>query len=173
MVSWQQCNHTPVFMFFRLTRLSLCVTGALNLHVCGCVYVRSCSCRTRLPLSWKSCRDLPVFSFPLEAFPHTNKAHPTWWNEEEAAFVKGATDFYVCVCVCVCVLLTPANSLLHANLLLSLQFRLLQALVCWRVYCRTVVEQAYPVSLSENKVASCSPLINWYNTQPYCFYRAC
>lgn len=171
-------------MFFRLTRLSPYVTGALSLHRhLACMHVVSdlaAAGPTLLPVfrSRKSCRDLPVFSFPLEVFPHTNKAQPAWWNKEEAAFVWGEQPVsqYVRVGVCVRVHYWPQLTV-----------------CCMQIYswarnsgCSGLLfapkpnvpwEQAYSVSHSQNKVACCLPLINRYNAYLVVlvsdFYRPC
>ena len=130
----------------------------LGIHVCGCVRVCVILQLQDPSLSRKSCRDLPVFSFPLEAFPHTNKAQPAWWNGKEAAFVKGAADWCVCVCVCV-----------HCWPWLTVCYMQIYFWACNSGSSRLVFadeptvahEQAYSVSHPANNVASCLPLINW------------
>lgn len=145
--------------------------GTWHTYVCGCVckaYDHAAAGPVSFPpasLSRKSCRDLPVFSFPLEAFPHANKARPAWWNGEEAAFVEGAASFLVCVLcvsvgVCACwPCLTVCYMQIYFWACNSGCSRLLFA------HKPAVArEQTYSESHSEDRVTSCLPLINCFNT---------
>lgn len=111
-------------------------TWTLGLHVC---------------LHVRVILQLQVFSFPISLslsrnelqglagiFSHCGGISAHQQSPACAMKQRGnsfcAPSSYV-LSVCVCALLTLTNSLLHANLLLSLQFRLLPAFVCSQANC--------------------------------------
>lgn len=131
-------------------------TWALGVYVCLRVWMILQLQDPTLSLSPEmSCRDLPVFSFPLEVFPHTNKAQPARWNKEEAAFVQGADTFRVFVYV-------------HSWPWLTVCYMQIYFWACNSGCCLVLFahkptvpwEWAYFVSHSQNKFVSCLPLIN-------------
>lgn len=128
-------------MFFRLTWVSLCVTRALSLHghlayMCACVCEWSCSCRSRLlphvSLSRNELQGLAGIFIPSGGISAHQQSPACAVKQRGNSFCAGSSYF---LSVCVCALLTLTNSLLHANLLLSLQFRLLPAFVCSPANC--------------------------------------